>query len=89
LKSPAEASAPIGPRFNCDGARATKDADTTRVCAGLRGRVCSSGRGTDAIRFADSADGTMVQGLVKGAWIDVVNLAGVHGVSHADLGILV
>ena len=49
------------------------------------------GRGLDAIRFADSADGTMVQGFVGGAWVDVVDLVGIdHATaSHQDLGILV
>jgi Ca2+-binding RTX toxin-like protein len=46
------------------------------------------GRGMDAVRLADSADGAMIQGLVKGAWVDVVNLAGIDA-HHTDLGILV
>ncbi len=44
------------------------------------------GRSLDsAIRFADGADGTLVQGLVGGLWTDVVTLAGVHDVGYTIL----
>jgi Ca2+-binding RTX toxin-like protein len=41
-----------------------------------------------AVRFADSEAGTVVQGLVSGQWVDVVTLAGVAA-GQVDHGILV
>jgi Ca2+-binding RTX toxin-like protein len=43
---------------------------------------------SDAVRFEASDAGTVVQGFVKGSWVDVVVLAGV-GLDQVDHGILV